>query len=480
MINNIEDHPIPILYKNILKEKTSGELTITLHHQSKSVYFDNGNIIFAKSNVIQERLGEILYKAGKITQAQFWNLHKLMEGTSDKIGKILIQNNILSQKEVFFGLLSQIRIIALSLFELDSGQWEFQEKKPDIPEDSSFSIELPSVIVEGMKKLKNLSFYKNKFKLSSPYITDFYSRNKDQLTEMDQNILNNLSDHKNTPAEKLVALLEMEEGIFWTKMITFYLLNVIDFNKVQVEKIQDKNIDELLKYYDKIKYNKIDYYELFGIKNSAQIDEIKDAYFSFAKKFHPDRIDDSADSEVKEKANTVFAFINKAYDTLSNENRRMDYDSKGYKEDDQENSNQGNMKEKARILYLKARTLYNKKQYWEAATLLDEANKLDKNRPAYILLHGLSQMNTEPLRRMAEKNLKLASELEPWNPEPLIALGKLFQKEGLFNRAETFFRQALSLNPDNEIAKKRLDELTKGSSIKKSIGSFFGKKKKTS
>jgi len=477
MTKSIAENPIPLILKNILKEKISGELTITLTQHSKKLFFSQGILKFAQSNIKQERLGEILLKIGKINQTQFWNIHKLLEGETDKIGKILVQKNIITQKDVFFGLVSQFRIIALSLFELESGQWEFQEKIPDVPGDLSFNIELPSIIVEGMNKVNNLSFYTNKFKSFSPYVINLHPNHKDMLTAEDMNILQILSDHKNTSSEKLMTHLKISEDIFWRKMIILYLLDIIDFKDIQIEKTIDKNVEELLKYYDKIRSKKTDYYELLGIKNSGQVNEIKEAYFSLAKKFHPDRINNSVSSEIKEKANFVFATINKAYDTLSNENRKEEYDSKGYKESDQEDSKQVNLKEKARILFLKAKTLYNKKQYWEAASLLDEAVKIDNNKPAYILLLGLSQMNTDTLRRMAEKNLQKAIELEPWNCEPLIAMGKLFLYEGLKKRAETFFRKALSINPENEIAKKKLGEINKSSSKRLSIGSIFGKKK---
>ncbi len=477
MTKSIAENPIPLILKNILKEKISGELTITLTQHSKKLFFSQGILKFAQSTIKQERLGEILLKIGKINQTQFWNIEKILEGETEKIGKVLVQKNIITQKDVFLGLLSQFRIIALSIFELESGQWEFQEKIPDVPGDLSFNIELPSIIIEGMKKVKNLSFYTNKFKSFSPYICVVHPSHKDMLIAEDMDILQILSDHKNTSSEKLMTHLKISEDIFWRKMIILYLLNIIDFKEIQLEKTVDKNIEELLRYYDKIKSKKMDYYELLNIKNSGQLNEIKEAYFSLAKKFHPDRINNSVGSEIQEKANFVFATINKAYDTLSNENRREEYDSKGYKESDQEDSKQVNLKEKARILYLKGKTLYNKKQYWEAASLLDEAVKIDNNKPAYVLLLGLSQMNTDTLRRMAERNLQKASELEPWNPEPLIAMGKLFLHEGLKKRAETFFRKALSINPENEIAKKKLDEIKKSSSKKISIGSIFRKKK---
>ena len=83
-------------------------------------------------------------------------------------------------------------------------------------------------------------------------------------------------------------------------------------------------------------------------------------------------------------------------------------------------------------------------------------------------------------------NLNKALEMEPWNVEPNAALGLLFYSEKLYKRAETYFRKALSIEPDHALSKKHMAELVgpeksfkdsimKG--IKKTFPSVFKKKK---
>ena len=107
---------------------------------------------------------------------------------------------------------------------------------------------------------------------------------------------------------------------------------------------------------------------------------------------------------------------------------------------------------------------------------MDEAVRNDGNKASYFLLLGLSQANVPTLRRMAEKNLQKVVEMEPWNAEPLVALGLLFLTEKLDKRAEGFFRKALAIDPDNEVALNKIVELTPGSK-KQSVFSVFKKKK---
>jgi len=62
-----------------------------------------------------------------------------------------------------------------------------------------------------------------------------------------------------------------------------------------------------------------DFYQILGIKKDASVDEIKKAYRKLAHKYHPDKGGDAA----------KFKKINEAYQTLSNTEKRRQYDTFG-------------------------------------------------------------------------------------------------------------------------------------------------------
>lgn len=70
---------------------------------------------------------------------------------------------------------------------------------------------------------------------------------------------------------------------------------------------------------------KRDYYEVLGLQKGATQEEIKKAYRSLAKKYHPD-INKEPGAEEK------FKEINEAYDTLSNEEKKARYDQFGHED----------------------------------------------------------------------------------------------------------------------------------------------------
>jgi molecular chaperone DnaJ len=66
---------------------------------------------------------------------------------------------------------------------------------------------------------------------------------------------------------------------------------------------------------------KTDHYKVLGVSPSATPDEIKKAYRKEAKSNHPDRNPDN-----KEKAEQKIKEINAAYECLSDEKKRREYD----------------------------------------------------------------------------------------------------------------------------------------------------------
>jgi tetratricopeptide (TPR) repeat protein len=480
MPNRIIQYPVPLMLRKVLKDRSDGELIVLGKSFSKNLLFKEGNLVFARTDLIEERLGEILFKIGKINREQYTGITDLIKNRSERIGTILVKEHIINQRDLFFALVYQLRTIATSTFALVSGEWNFVPKVPEVPDDSSFKVGLPGIIIEGTNKITNIDYFKNKFLYKVPKLTAIPGSMKEFLSNYEIKFYSDMAQYNNLTCEKIVARLKISDDIFWKKIVLFYLLNIIDFTEAEVERDIDQNIEEILRLYDQLKSQRLDYYQVLGLKHTAAANEIKSAYFEYAKRYHPDRITSAPDSDIKEKANFVFAEINRAYETLGNPDKKNEYDGKGYKEDTQIEGFQENLAEKARFLYRKAKTLYSQKKYWEASSVMEDAVQADPAKSAYFLLLGLSQMNLPSLKRIAATNLQKAVDLEPWNVEAYAALGMLFLSENQVKRAEGFFRKVLSINSDHALARKKLDDIlgTSGEAKKKSRFTLFGKPKK--
>ena len=70
-----------------------------------------------------------------------------------------------------------------------------------------------------------------------------------------------------------------------------------------------------------------DHYEVLDVARLATIEEIKNAYHGLARRFHPDRFHQS-EPELRNRVESAFARIAQAYETLSDQTLRTDYDAK--------------------------------------------------------------------------------------------------------------------------------------------------------
>ena len=69
-----------------------------------------------------------------------------------------------------------------------------------------------------------------------------------------------------------------------------------------------------------------DYYKILNLKKGASAREVKKAYHAGAKKWHPDKNRQPGQEARLEKAERNFKLIARAYEVLSDEAQRRDYD----------------------------------------------------------------------------------------------------------------------------------------------------------
>ncbi len=126
------DTPLTDVISILRLHKATGTLVCSAHAIEKSLYVQDGQIIFATSQDDRDRLGEVMVRAGKISRPQLeraLQIHKKSSG-SKKIGAIFVENGYVSPKDLFNGLKVQVRTIIASLFLLHEGRYRFDEQLP--------------------------------------------------------------------------------------------------------------------------------------------------------------------------------------------------------------------------------------------------------------------------------------------------------------------------------------------------------------
>jgi curved DNA-binding protein CbpA len=467
--------------RDIYFHKKSGPLIFKYEGLQRYLFFHDGFLVFAKITHPQELLGEVLFKLGKISRSTYSKIDSYIDPTL-RLGESLMKEGLLSEDDLYAGLRYQMREITLNIFPFFDGKFRFQERGKFAEEEFKSKITIPDLIEEGIRRMKYYSKLE-KFmvkKVLFPKSEDFI----DRLTGEERKIIGTIDG--SFSAEDLFHSGDFEPKFFWKSLYLSYCLNIIDImdpEKVPVKKekaekatfeVKDKKLAEVIAMSKQL--STMDYYQILNIPEGSSPYQIKLSYFRLTREYHPGCFSKDLPSDIKDKIEDVFGHITKAYDTLGDEKKKQEYDSKreaspvlGGKE----------LEKKADIKYRQGRTLYNQERYDEALKLLEETVRLKKNKGIYFLMLAMAKSKVPPFHKKAEEDFQKAIKLEPSNPEFYVGLGTYYKEEGFFDKAKKQFKKALEINPENKTALKELG-LTEELKKKGLTGIFkhLGKKKK--
>jgi len=110
----------PVLHA-LRSDRKTGVLHLDQDGASKRVYFDDGKIVFASSDLTEERLGEILVRSGKLSRESLEIACKVRESSTGRIGQTLVEMGHISQDELDAHVKGQVESIIRSLVPWRSG-----------------------------------------------------------------------------------------------------------------------------------------------------------------------------------------------------------------------------------------------------------------------------------------------------------------------------------------------------------------------
>jgi len=241
------------------------------------------------------------------------------------------------------------------------------------------------------------------------------------------------------------------------------------------------------------------HFEVLGLKESATVLEIRDAYFGMAKIFHPDRLADMPD--LRTKAQSAFARISAAYNELSDDKKRLAYLAKLRESEGKSPTNdavpRGDQATIGRAVNAaleaqKAEMLLKKNELAAAETHAKMASLADPDQPAYTALLVWIQALQRPAQTLEEgKTTQAFDDLittlnkllakEPNFERAVFYRGVLYQRAGQGEKAFKDFSKALELNPRNIDAAREVrlyklrNEKPENAPQSKPGGGLFGK-----
>jgi tetratricopeptide (TPR) repeat protein len=118
--------PFPSLVKKIADASVDGSLYLLSGKTKKVVFFEKGQPVFVRSNVLSECLGQILAREGLITEEQCEQTLEAIRRTGKKQGELLVEMGILSEGNLRYGLEAQLRHKLFEIFGWEEGRYQFK------------------------------------------------------------------------------------------------------------------------------------------------------------------------------------------------------------------------------------------------------------------------------------------------------------------------------------------------------------------
>ncbi len=123
---SLDHYPLSDILLDLQRSEKNGILEIRNGPISKRVYLNNGDLIFATSNLEEDRLGDMLFKKGKITEAQYDQSLMATKETGKRHGTVLVELRYLKATDLIWAVRTQVEEIIVSLFLLEHGEFTFR------------------------------------------------------------------------------------------------------------------------------------------------------------------------------------------------------------------------------------------------------------------------------------------------------------------------------------------------------------------
>jgi tetratricopeptide (TPR) repeat protein len=474
---SLAETPLPQVLRRIFLEGLKGTLTLVRGDETRHLFFEKGELRTATSSREGQRIGAFLKRRGWITDTDLnWALDTIAKQGRARLGKILVERGLVSRTVLDAEMRRLVEEIVFSTFAWEAGEYKFQGSSGVLDPDVALTLSTAAVIVEGIRRLPESEAFRERLGDGHrvPILaTDPMSRYQylplapqeayllsriDGILEVDS-LLKIAGSSRVATAKILYALISC--GIVeWKREGAerpasgrggFHGLNV----EVAAEQSdRSPGHAELVRN----TYRRIDWlthYELLGVPRDATPEKVAEAYFERSRLFHPDLRHREDLSRFEKELGAVFERMKKAYEALSDPEKRALYDQGLDAAPPSllmtENTTNPEMRKKlAAQNFRRARQLIEEKDYHPAVEMLREAVRFVPDNSEYRYVLSQVERKNPNWIEQGLANLKEAARLDGRRVALSVEAARALLDHDQPLEAEPFARRAVSLDPSPE------------------------------
>jgi hypothetical protein len=138
-----------------------GELVVLDGHDTRSIFFEQGNVVGVATSVEEERLGSVLYRFGVITDQERARILLAMQ-TGKRFGEAAIDVGVLKQDQIYSYIARQIEEVVFATMTIGDGTFFFLDGFDDSRLVSRHTVSANALLMDGVTRMDELRYFRQK------------------------------------------------------------------------------------------------------------------------------------------------------------------------------------------------------------------------------------------------------------------------------------------------------------------------------
>ncbi len=139
-----------------------GELIVLEEAGQRSLYFDNGAVIAATTTVLEERLGETLYRFGVITREQLETIVRVTVETGKRLGEVAVESGVVSSEKLYAMMAQQVEEVFFSAIHVSDGAFYFFDRFDEKLLSHRHSLNAGGLLMEAARRMDEMRFFRER------------------------------------------------------------------------------------------------------------------------------------------------------------------------------------------------------------------------------------------------------------------------------------------------------------------------------
>jgi len=149
-------HALLVLLNRIYSRRMTGKLQLVFGRVEKALFFDGGQLVFATSSDRQDGLGEVMLRAGALTQSQFEEASTLVE-TGQRFGSAIAEMGVYGVEEIVNWVHRQVIQVIASVLDYPAGRYFFfSSLEKNVVPEIGVPVPLGKLLLEAVRKAGDL------------------------------------------------------------------------------------------------------------------------------------------------------------------------------------------------------------------------------------------------------------------------------------------------------------------------------------